>query len=149
MIKVDTLYPQYKVIQDRRKQETPVSPVAFERRTGIDRRSPDRVRMHSALTKDIFELKGSVNNIKQSQKIAEKIPFTSQILNMVKPNSKIDSSAANKVETAKVAALSGVFLGLIGALALGPIAGVASVAFGGYVGAKAYKAMVASHIEPK
>lgn len=149
MIKIDTLYPQYKVIQDRRTQGNPVSPVAFERRTGIDRRSPDRVRLNSALTKDIFELKGSVNNIKQSQKIAEKIPFTSQILNMIKPTSKIETQNTNKIETAKVAALSGIFLGLIGALALGPVAGIASVALGGYVGAKAYKAMVASHIEPK
>lgn len=149
MIKVDTLYPQYKIIQDRRREENPVSPVAFERRSGIDRRSPDRVRLNSQLTRDVFEVKGKINTIKQTQKMAEKVPFTSNVLNILKPNNKTMTDASSKVETAKVAAVSGVFLGLLAALTLNPIAGVAALAIGSYVGAKAFKAAVASHIKPQ
>ena len=57
MEKISSLYPQYQRNQDRRQQNIPV---AVERRSGVDRRSQDRVVLDTQLTKDIFEVKSKV-----------------------------------------------------------------------------------------
>ena len=57
MEKISSLYPQYQRSKDRRQQNIPV---AVERRSGMDRRSQDRVVLDTQLTKDIFEVKSKV-----------------------------------------------------------------------------------------
>ena len=60
MYKVRALYPQYQYSQDRRQQNVPV---AFERRSGTDRRNQDRVQLDTQLTRDIFVVKGKIKDI--------------------------------------------------------------------------------------
>ncbi|MBQ4122864.1 hypothetical protein IJD44_03970 [bacterium] len=57
MRNITSLYPQYKISQDRRQQNIPV---AVERRSGRDRRSTDRVQLDTQLTRDIFQVKEQV-----------------------------------------------------------------------------------------
>ena len=60
MDKITRLYPQYQMSKDRRQHDIPV---AVERRSGKERRSPDRIQMDCQLTKDIFEVKEKVAKI--------------------------------------------------------------------------------------
>lgn len=57
MYNITRLYPQYKTTGDRRQNNIPV---AFERRSGQDRRSTDRVMLDTRLTRDIFEVKNKI-----------------------------------------------------------------------------------------
>ena len=60
MYRINTLYPQYQYSKDRRQQNIPV---AFERRSGVERRTEDRVQLDTKLTRDIFEVKGKIKDI--------------------------------------------------------------------------------------
>ena len=60
LYRVTRLYPQYQRSQDRRQNNYPV---AIERRSGLDRRSQDRVVLDKQLTKDIFEVKSKVSKL--------------------------------------------------------------------------------------
>lgn len=57
MLKITNLYPQYNNSRDRRQQNIPVT---VERRSGVDRRSSDRLQLDSRLTQDIFAVKNQV-----------------------------------------------------------------------------------------
>ena len=70
--KIASLYPQYQKSEDRRKQNIPV---AIERRSGIERRSNDRVVMDKQLTKDIFQVKSQITKL---ESIAPKL-FNNQV----------------------------------------------------------------------
>ena len=101
MYRITSLYPQYKPSEDRRQQNIPV---AIDRRSGRERRSPDRVALDKQLTKDLYEVKsqvaklealapklfadrvttqtpnfGSMNNFTQDQLVKESKPDFSEI----------------------------------------------------------------------
>ena len=60
-LEITRLYPQYNYGSDDRRKNN--APVGFERRSGADRRTPNRISFDSKLNQDIVEVK----NIFQSQ----------------------------------------------------------------------------------
>lgn len=155
MIPVQRLYPQYMTVTDRRKESVPVS---FERRSGVERRSQDRVTLDTNLTRDIFEVK---NKISQLQKV-NPVSFTENISKAASNNLKTDEFIkATKVDTTEAmksqkeppsssSILAGVLaVGMVGALAgafFGPAAGVFALGFGAYFGGKVLKQAIVSQI---
>ncbi|MDD3150631.1 MAG: hypothetical protein PHV68_07325 [Candidatus Gastranaerophilales bacterium] len=167
MISVGKLYPQYRVLDDRRQNNLCVE---NDRRTGMDRRSPDRVRLHTELTKDIFEVKNKVatfqgDNVKaetaqkteptQITRIAEKIPFINNLSkndNTLRDINKTNNNLSKEqsAEVMKIGILSGIFVGMVGALALNSVViGIAGVGVGCYIGARIAKNIIVSHSKDK
>lgn len=163
MLEVQRLYPQYKSIADRRQN---VQPVSFERRSGVERRSQDRVQLDTNLTRDIFEIKSKINQIqKPESNNVSKVAFTQKMENSainslkadtfvksvkdepsqnIKPSSKSSSGAA---ATAGVlaCALGGALLTTF----LGPVAGGVALGIGAYVGGKFLKQAIEIHMRDK
>ena len=168
------LYPQYNIIGDRRMQTTPVSPVAFERRSGKERRDENRLKLDTTLTRDIFEIKSKVakldpSEIKSEQKSDKKITQgtsftqnvskaaqnsikTDQFIKTIKPNATESPKeiAKSKSQTGAIAGLAAVVLGgTLLAPALG-IAGVAvAVGIGVFMGGKLLRSAIKSHMKNK
>lgn len=156
MYRINALYPQYQYSKDRRQQNVPV---AFERRSGVERRTEDRVQLDTKLTRDIFEVKGKIKDITgtisfdSAQNNIKNIADTNAInsvqgdefiktkniedMNLTENNSQ--KTSAKALETSLLAiALAGVlftpFIGAAGAvIALGAVL---------YVGAKVLKVAV-------
>ena len=158
MEKVSFIYPQYRQIGDRRKVNIPV---AIERRSGMDRRSGDRVALDSRLTKDIFEVKSQIakfetmtpklfaHNISvQTPSFAEKNNYTiDQFIKETKPNeSEILRQEAKNQESAdtsfKVGLLTAALVGAVAVSFLGAAGAVIALGSTMYIGAKVFKATV-------
>lgn len=102
MLDAYKLYPQYAVKSDRRQQS---APVAFDRRSGMDRRSPDRVKLDTNLTKDIFVVRNSVAALhkkdmqaaQMSSETLKNIPFAGKFLSHVEKlkNQEVSKIAGN------------------------------------------------------
>ena len=163
------LYPQYNIISERRQKVAPVSPVSpsgVERRSGMDRRNDDRVKLDTNLTKDIFEIKNKVAQIQNLQpKAVEKITFsqniakatqhslkTDQFIKTVKPNltESPKEIAKSKSNVGALAGLAGVVLGGTLASAFLGVAGVGiAIGLGAYLGAKFLRSAIISHLKNK
>ncbi len=161
MYRINALYPQYQYSKDRRQQNVPV---AFERRSGVERRTEDRVQLDTQLTRDIFEVKGKIKDItgtigfNSSQKNisnianttaansaqADQFIKTKNLEEMNNPNAKQNSSKS--LETGLLAvALAGVlftpFIGTAGVvIALGATL---------YVGGKVLKNAIVEQAKDK
>lgn len=166
------LYPQYNLTQERRKQN-PDTPVSFERRSGVDRRDKDRIKLDTNLTRDIFEIKSKVaqiplmgkpieqpaevnkvehttNHIQNASKAVQNEIKTDQFIKTTKPDSQQSPSfeARPKSDTG---ALAGVFASILGGVLASTMIGVAGIAvaigIGGYFGGKFLKSAIVSHIK--
>ena len=160
------LYPQYNISQDRRQLSVPVQ---AERRSGEERRSPDRIKLDTNLTKDIFVLRDSVSKLQNAetihpnkalQNIVDNVPFARKLIDNIKT---FNSQELNKdqndtlkrdknvqhISTSKAAAGAaiGVLGAILGSLLIGPAAAVVGVGVGVYFGAKLVKNIVATHIK--
>ncbi len=150
MLQVGKLYPQYRVMQDRRQLNAPVQ---FERRSGIDRRELQRIKLDTNLTRDVFEIRNTINTV--NQKAVENIPFAQKILSIMntaetrklltgvdKTGQEIQSSNGSKAGIL-TAALASTF----GLLLLGAAGVVVGLGAGFYVGCKSIKNVILSHIK--
>lgn len=165
------LYPQYNTMRERRQTN---SSVPFERRSGQDRRSDDRVQLDTNLTRDIFEIKSKVAQIQNSgakltqnasSQKEEKISFieniskaaqnsiqTDQFINSKK--SAVQESPKEIAESkSKTAALGGVLAVVLGGTLASAFLGVAgagvALGLGIYFGGKFLKNAIVSHIKNK
>lgn len=163
------LYPQYNIISERRQKFAPVSPVSpsgVERRSGMDRRNDDRVKLDTNLTKDIFEIKSKVAQIQKHQSNSlEKITFSQNITKATQHSLKTDQFikstkptltespkelAKSKSEVGALAGLAGVVLGGTLASAFLGVAGVGiAIGLGAYLGAKFLRSAIVSHMKNK
>ena len=166
MLEINKLYPQYNIIKERRQAVAPVSKVALERRSGVDRRSDDRPKLDTALTRDIFEIKSKVAQIqKTAPQNAEKINFTQnaskviqnslksdQFIKSTKPNS-VDSPKVPKKSETNVGALTGLLAVVLGGTLASTFLGVAGVGIaigiGAYLGGKVLRNAIVSHMKNK
>jgi|GEM_PF-5351676 len=90
MINVCNMYPQYQAIPDRRVQ---TQQVAVDRRSGIDRRAVNRIKLNNNLTKDIFVLRSSVSNSdKNVNKVSDGSPVLSFTQKLQKTLESINSN---------------------------------------------------------
>lgn len=160
MLEVQRLYPQYRAIADRRKVS---QPVAFERRSGIDRRAQDRVTLDTNLTRDIFEVKSKVAKVeKTTPKFFEKTDITRNVSNAVqntanqdqfikstkiKSNENIKAHKADSYAPMAAGVLASIMGGVIGSALLGPAAGVVALGTGLYFGGKLLNQVIASHLK--
>lgn len=163
MLAIHKLYPQYRIISDRREQNTPVS---FERRSGVDRRSENRVNLDTNLTRDIFEIKSKISQTpKTDQKNIEKVTFTQnsakaaqnsintdQFIRTTKPNSteaqKKDSKPPSTTGLA-AGVLASVLGGVVAATFFGAAGVCIAVGVGSYFGLKLLKQVIESHLKDK
>lgn len=165
------LYPQYNIIKERRQPTAPILPISFERRSGFDRRSDDRIKLDTTLTRDIFEIKGKVAQIQQiAQKSApqktEKITFNQNIAKAAQNSIKTDqfikaTNSTNLADTPKkiakpksdAGALAGILAVVLGGTLASAFLGVAGVGIaiglGAYFGGKALRSAIVSHLKNK
>lgn len=154
VLDVNKLYPQYQPMPDRRKQD---SMVPFERRSGDDRRTPDRVQLDTNLTRDIFEIK---NKVEQLQKVVEAsgLNFTQNASNTIysdqfvttNKNPQLDKAMKNTEPPTSTSILAGILAVTLGGVVAGAFFGTAGVAvalgIGAYMGGKALKQAVVEHM---
>ena len=169
MIDVVKLYPQYNIKSDRRQQNNQ-APVTFERRQSTDRRSEDRIKLDTNLTRDIFEIKSKVSQIQNpvnksdtnlSNSKLDKTKFTSTAsnaaLNSIKTDQFVKTTKSVVSNTQKyksdTSALAGVFAAMIGGVLAAPLIGIAGVGLaigiGAYFGGKFLKSAIVAHIKNK
>ena len=162
-MQIYSLYPQYKLSEDRRKHNIPVE---VDRRSGKDRRSADRVSLDSRLTQDIYQVKEQISKLENlspklfSQNImaytpsfAEKNHFTQdQFVKEAKPDitevqrqeaklkDKEDTGFKLGVITAAIASIAAIsFLGTAGV--------VIAVGSALYIGSKILKNTIVNEIQ--
>ena len=152
------LYPQYQVVTDRRKKNVPV---AFERRSGVERRSEDRVSMDTRLTRDIFEVKNKISQLQKKNPVnfsqdvsiaaSNSVKFDQFVKNdFSKTAEKIVESKESPSSTAMLGGILGIALaGVVASSLLGPAGAVVAIGFGAYLGGKVLKQMVVSHMVEK
>lgn len=155
MIEVQKLYPQYMTVTDRRKQAVPVN---FERRSGVDRRSDNRVAMDTNLTRDIFEVKNKISQLQKTNPINFAQNISKAASNTVKADQFIKTGKEKPVESinkkdeapSATALLGGILAitlgGVVASSFLGTAGAVLAVGFGAYFGGKVLKQMVVSHM---
>lgn len=169
MLEMNRLYPQYNFVNDRRKQNMPVSE---DRRSGVDRRSGTRIVLDTNLTRDIYDVKNKIAQSQSQSQVqnnrfenkAQKITFTQNSSKVVQNNLPKDaflkttkptaSVEASKMEVDKMHASDGMLAGALGSILVGALAstfmGVAGVGvalgLGAVVGAKGLKSVIVSHI---
>ena len=163
MYKIVSLYPQYQRSKDRRQQDIPV---AIDRRSGIERRSPNRVQLDTQLTRDIYDVKSKIAKLEaMAPKLFEKnvttqAPTFASMNNLTQDTlvkqAKPDPAAIARQEAALQERASNSFL--IGALAV-VLAGAISIPFMGstgvivaigtsiYMGARILKTLIAKELE--
>lgn len=167
---VARLYPQYNIMNERRKQSTSFSPnsnIPFERRSGIDRRSDDRVQLDTNLTRDIFEVKNKVNQMQQkaSPQKTHTVNFSRNIekaaLNSINTDQFIKTIKPNQIETPKqiekakteAGSLGGIATAMLGGIMASALLGTAAVGvavgLGVYFGLKLVKNAIATHFNDK
>ena len=161
MLEVQKLYPQYRILQDRRQQSVPVT---FDRRSGVDRRAGDRVKLDTNLTKDIFEIKSKVSNMPNIEpKHFSRVNFTRNASNAAQNSLKTDqfvkttkdSDSSKNVKTKKEAssaALAGGFLacalgGIMAAPLLGPVGIGVAIGITSYFGLRLLNQVISSHLK--
>ena len=167
MLEINRLYPQYNIIQERRQTPvSPVSPIAYERRSGVDRRADDRVKLDTTLTRDIFEIKSKVAQIqKTAPKTAEKMTFTQNMpqaaQNAIKTDQFIKSTKTDSENSPKpipkpdsqAGAIAGMLAVVLGGTMASTLLGVAGVGIaiglGAYFGGKFLKSTITSHMKDK
>ena len=165
MHRITSLYPQYQKSQDRRQQNIPV---AVERRSGRERRSPDRIALDKQLTKDLFEVKskvaqletmmpklfeantvknapsfGAMNNTMQDQLVKESKFDMAEI---ARQEAKLQDKASTSFQVGVIAAA------LAGAIAIsfmGSAGAVIAVGTTLYIGARILKALIAKEVDDK
>jgi len=154
------LYPQYNLTKERRQQKNPVD---VDRRSGSDRRTDDRVKLDTALTKDLFEIKSQVAQIQENtQKTIDKTTFTQKVSNAAQNSIKTDQFVKttnpnlenSPKEAAKSESNEGSMLGMLSAVLGGTVAstflGVAGIVIAGtvgaYLGAKALSRTILTHL---
>ena len=160
MYKVRALYPQYQYSQDRRQQNIPV---AYDRRSGGDRRNQDRVQLDTKLTRDIFEVKGKIkditgtisfdsaqNNVKNLENV--KAVSSVQADQFIKQQNAIQTNqeAASKSEASNNFQTGILALALAGVLFtpfIGPVGLVIAASATVYVGAKVLKEAVSQQVK--
>lgn len=166
------LYPQYNLTRERRKQN-PDTPVSFERRSGVDRRAEDRIKLDTNLTRDIFEIKSKVSQIPLMGKQIEQKPEVNKVENTINHIQNASKAAQNEIKTdqfikttkpdsqqspsfearpkSDTGALAGVFASILGGVLASTMIGVAGIAvaigIGGYFGGKFLKNAIVSHIK--
>lgn len=168
MLQVYNLYPQYEVKSDRRKQQ---SAVTMDRRSGVDRRSLDRVKLDTNLTRDIFEVRNSVSAIQKAKNFQSSqmnLPFGQRFINAIQAfknppavkssetqrmiNQSIKKESSSPVKASTIAA-AGMMAGAVSSgmslLFLGAAGAVIGLGSGVYIGCKAIKNAVESHLNPK
>lgn len=171
------LYPQYNILYERRQQQAPVSPIAFERRSGVDRRSEDRVKLDTNLTRDIFEIKSKVaqiqkvnnpssqsntNNLSFTQNTSpqktEKVAFSQNISNtdqFIKSRKPTVTESPKEIAKSKShsGALGGMLAVILGGTLASTFLGVTgigiAIAVGAYFGGRVLKNAIVSHIKNK
>lgn len=175
---VARLYPQYTIIRERRQQQAPKSPVGFERRSGHDRRTENRVQLDTNLTRDIFEVRNKVSQIQQNsqnsgQKLIQKIlprnlektTFSQNITKAAQNNINTDqfiktaktqladaskTIIKSKSDAGAIAGIIGVALGgVLASTLLGPAGIGIALGLGVYFGGKLIKNVVTSHLKDK
>lgn len=164
MLEVYRLYPQYKIVSDRRIQNVPVE---NDRRSGVDRRSQSRISLDTELKRDIFEIKSKVSQVeKTSPKNFEGVSYrqnsslaTQEISardQFVKTVNEANNTPAKEVQVSngnKDLMLAGVMLsvmaGVISAAFLGPVAAGIGIGVGVYLGGKLLRQTVSSHLNEK
>lgn len=162
MHRITSLYPQYKQSEDRRQQNIPV---AVERRSGRDRRSPDRVSLDKQLTKDLYEVKsqvaklealapklfadrvttqnptfGSMNNFTQDQLVKETKPDPTAI---ARQEAQLQDRASTSFQ---VGILSAALAGAIAISFMGTAGAVIAIGTGLYIGARVLKTLMAKEL---
>ncbi len=149
------LYPQYQVVSDRRKKNVPV---AFERRSGVERRSENRVAMDTKLTRDIFEVKNKVAQLQKTNPVNFSQDVSKAATNSIKTDqfvkqdfSKTAEKLAESKESPSTTAMLGGILaialgGVVASSLLGPAGAIVAIGFGAYMGGKVLKEMVVSHM---
>lgn len=164
-MEVSKLYPQYYITKERRQQNAS-SPVKYERRSGMDRRVDDRIKLDTTLTKDIFEIKSKVAHIQKTlPKNIEKITFkqniakafqnsikTDQFIKSTKPNLKESPKELNKAKSdigARAGLLGVMLAGTFSAAVMGVAGAVVAVGLGVYVGGRVLAKAIASHLKNK
>lgn len=163
-MEVYRLYPQYRIVSDRRRENVPVE---NDRRSGTERRSQSRVTLDTELTRDIFEIKSKVSQIqKTSPKNVESLSFrqnsslatqeTSAKDQFVKTINETNNTPAKEIQISKGnkdMMLAGVMLsvmaGVISAAFLGPVAAGIGIGVGVYLGGKLLKQTVSTHLNEK
>jgi len=159
------LYPQYNIVQERRKQQINFSPnanILFERRSGEDRRSGDRVQLDTNLTRDIFEVKNKVVQLQQKtspqnvsfMRTLEKIApsSTDKFVRIIKPT-QIETPRQIQKEKSEAGSVGGVIAAMLGGIMASTFLGTAAVGvvvgLGVYFGAKLVKNALLSHVKDK
>lgn len=164
MLEVYRLYPQYRIVSDRRRESVPVE---NDRRSGSERRSQSRITLDTELKRDIFEVKNKVSQIqKTSPKNVESLNFrqnsslatqeTSAKDQFIKTINETNNTPAIQAQVSngnKDLMLAGVILsvmaGVLSAAFLGPVAAGVGVGIGVYLGAKLLKQTVSTHLKEK
>ncbi len=159
MHRITSLYPQYKPSEDRRQQNIPV---AVDRRSGRERRSPDRVALDRQLTKDLYEVKshiaklealapklfadrvttqtptfGAMNNFTQDQLVKESKPDFSEI---ARQEAQLQDRASTSFQ---VGILSAALAGAIAVSFMGTAGAVIAIGTSLYIGARVLKVLIA------
>lgn len=163
MQKIRSLYPQYKQSEDRRKQNIPV---AIDRRSGKDRRSPDRVALDSQLTRDLYQVKsqvakiealapklftdrvttqtptfGSMNKFIQDQLVKETKPDYSTI---ARQEAKLQDKASTSFQ---IGVLAAALAGAIAISFMGTAGAVIAIGTSLYIGARVLKTLVTKQVK--
>jgi len=163
MHRITTLYPQYKLSEDRRQQNIPV---AVDRRSGKDRRGEDRVVLDRQLTKDIFEVKSKVAKLESlapslfAQQVTTKNPTFASMNNFTQDQlvkeSKPDMSAIARQEAKlqdrastsfSVGILSAALAGAIAVSFMGTAGAVIAIGTTLYIGGRVLKTLMAKEIQ--
>lgn len=163
MYDITRLYPQYQRTQDRRKQNIPV---AVDRRSGVDRRSSDRVALDSKLTRDIFEVKSKVaqleslspklfenNVVKQAPSFSSMNQTTQDILvKETKPDpteiARQEAKLMNRQATAfQLGVIAASLAAAIGLASLSSAGAVIAVGTGLYIGARILKSLIVRELK--
>ncbi len=164
MLEVQKLYPQYKAIQDRRQQSVPVE---SERRSGVERRSADRVQLDTNLTRDIFEIKSKVSQLqKPESNNVSKVAFTQNSekasINSLKSDTFVKTTKTDATNTERnkpsskptspalaVGVLASVMAGVVASTFMGPAGVCVAAGLGVYFGGKLIKQVIETHMKDK
>ena len=163
MDKITKLYPQYQMSKDRRQQDIPV---AVERRSGRERRSPDRIQMDRQLTRDIFEVKekvakfeamapklfetniskqaptfSSMNNMQNDQLVKEK---KLEMAEIERQEEKLQDKASLSFQIGIIAAALAFSIAVSFMSSIGSVIAVTTAA---YIGARVLKALVTKEMQ--
>lgn len=163
--RVNELYPQYQRGKDRRQQNIPV---AVERRSGVDRRDPNRVQLDSKLQHDLFDVKKKVAKLEAmapklfEQNVTTQAPTFASMNNMTqdmlvkeaKPDptelARREAELRDKASTSfKVGVIAAALAGAIGLSFLSSAGAVIAVGTALYIGSRILKTAIVKEMEDK